>query len=104
MKILMPVIQHKDKNVRLDSDIVLGGVELFQKLAYENIEGVIPVYITFEDRMERRTSDIMQRAVNEHKPDIIFTNHFSHAYTVQPRHRLFKYFRFESCSFPLFRW
>jgi len=82
MKILMPVIQHKDKNVRLDSDIVLGGVELFQKLAYENIEGVIPVYITFEDRMERRTSDIMQRAVNEHKPDIIFTNHFSHAYTV----------------------
>ena len=47
MRILMPVIQHKDKDVRLESDVVLGGVELFQKLVYENIEGVIPVYITF---------------------------------------------------------
>ena len=82
MKILMPVIQHKDKDVRLESDVVLGGVELFQKLVYENIEGVIPVYISYEDRMERRVSEIMQLAVNTHKPDLIFTNHFSHAYTV----------------------
>lgn len=82
MKILMPVIQHKDKDVRLESNVVLGGVELFQKLVYENIDGVIPVYISYEDRMNRRASEIMQRAVNTHNPDIIFTNHFSHAYTV----------------------
>lgn len=82
MKILMPVIQHEGKNVSLDSDTILGGVEMFQKLVYKNIDNVIPVYISYEDRMNRNVSSVMQRAVNEHNPDIIFTNHFNATYTV----------------------
>jgi hypothetical protein len=82
MKILMPVIQHEGKNFKLDDPIVLGGVEMFQRLVYENIPGVIPVYISYEDRMNRKSFDIMRLAVNTHKPDLIFTNHFNHTYTV----------------------
>lgn len=82
MKILMPVIQHEGKNYKLDDPIVLGGVEMFQRLVYENIPGVIPVYISYEDRMNRKTFEIMQLAVNTHKPDLIFTNHFNRTYTV----------------------
>jgi hypothetical protein len=82
MKILMPVIQHQGKNISLDSDTILGGVEMFQKLVYQNIDGVIPVYISYEDRMNRNTSSIILKAINEYKPDIIFTNHFNRTYTV----------------------
>lgn len=82
MKILMPVIQHEGKNFKLDDPIVLGGVEMFQRLVYENIPGVIPVYISYEDRMDRNSFDIMRLAVNTHKPDLIFTNHFNRTYTV----------------------
>jgi hypothetical protein len=78
----MPVIQHEGKSYKLDDPIVLGGVEMFQRLVYENIPGVIPVYISYEDRMNRKTFEIMQLAVNTHKPDLIFTNHFNRTYTV----------------------
>ena len=78
----MPVIQHEGKNFKLDDPIVLGGVEMFQRLVYENIPDVIPVYISYEDRMDRKSFDIMRLAVNTHKPDLIFTNHFNRTYTV----------------------
>jgi glycosyltransferase involved in cell wall biosynthesis len=78
----MPVIHHENYAFSLDDDAVVGGVEMFQKLVYKNIPDIIPVYITYEDRMKRRVKQVMQAAIAQHKPDLIFTNHFATTYTL----------------------
>lgn len=53
MTILMPVLEWENSRVRLNEGNIVGGVERFQKLVYENVEGIIPIYISYEERKKR---------------------------------------------------
>lgn len=58
----------------IDSDVVLGGIERFQQLVYQNISGVIPVPIPKDERLSKDASKIIRDYVEKHQPDVIFTN------------------------------
>jgi hypothetical protein len=73
MKILMPFIS-QDGNT-LDDVKVVGGVERFQQLVYQNIPNIIPVNVPkIDGKISREADNIMRQAIEEHSPDIIFTN------------------------------
>jgi hypothetical protein len=72
MKILLPYVSLRGNT--LDNGVVLGGIERFQQLLYQNIPGIIPVPIPKDERLAKDASAIIQRWIEEHQPDVIFTN------------------------------
>lgn len=72
MKILLPYVSLKGHTI--DSGVVLGGIERFQQLLYQNIPGIIPVAIPKDDRLSRDASSIIKLAIEKHQPDVILTN------------------------------
>jgi hypothetical protein len=72
MKILLPYVSLNGNT--LDNCVVLGGIERFQQLLYQNIPGIIPVPIPKDERLSRDASSIIRNAIEEHKPDVILTN------------------------------
>ncbi len=72
MKILLPYVSLN--NNRLESPVVLGGIERFQQLLYQNIPGIIPVPIPKDERLDKDASGIIQRWIETHEPDVILTN------------------------------
>jgi len=72
MKILLPYVSLRGHT--LDSGVVLGGIERFQQLLYQNIPGIIPVPIPKDERLSKDAGAIIRDAVEKHQPDAIFTN------------------------------
>jgi hypothetical protein len=72
MKILLPYVSLRGHT--LDSSVVLGGIERFQQLLYQNIPGIIPVPIPKDERLSKDASTIIRDWVEEHQPDVILTN------------------------------
>jgi hypothetical protein len=72
MKILLPYVSLQGN--RLDSPIVLGGIERFQQLLYQNIPGIIPVPIPKDERLAKDASTIIRDWVEKYQPDVILTN------------------------------
>ncbi len=58
----------------MDNGVVLGGIERFQQLLYQNIPGIIPVAIPKDERLSNEASDIIRSAIEQHQPDVILTN------------------------------
>lgn len=75
MKILMPVLMFENADFRLDDGTVLGGIERFQSLVYQNIEGIIPVYIPYKGRSGKNgVFSQLTAAAEKHSADAIFWN------------------------------
>ena len=74
MKILMPVLMWENASFKLGDGTILGGVERFQNLVYENIDGIIPVYIAYHERTRNRVINKLRAAAEEHSADAIFWN------------------------------
>jgi hypothetical protein len=72
MKILLPYVSLN--NNRLESPVVLGGIERFQQLLYQNIPGIIPVPIPKAERLDREAGKIIRDWIEAHQPDVILTN------------------------------
>lgn len=73
MKILLPYISRSGENI--DSKIISGGLEKFAQNVFNLFpDEIIPVKLTKEDRINRRTKQIFLDYVNLHKPDIILLN------------------------------
>ena len=66
MKVVMPIPVHSD-------GIVSGGIEKFSQQLVD-IVGVIPIYISKEDKKNRNTNYIIKRSVLNVIPDIIIIN------------------------------
>jgi hypothetical protein len=49
MKILLPFVSQRGNTV--ESSAVLGGVERFQQLLYQNIPGIIPVNVPKDEKL-----------------------------------------------------
>ena len=73
MKILLPYATHAAV-VNAKGPVVAGGIEKFCKDLEDNIEGVIPVFVTKEDKDSRRTKKVIQEAIAKHNPDMIIFN------------------------------
>jgi hypothetical protein len=69
----MPIVGTNDIIKR---GVISGGIERFQYSVYHNIDGVVPVYINKADKLHGCETTI-DRAVEEVRPDIIFTNHMN---------------------------
>lgn len=79
MKILMP---YKARgNDSFESTVINGGLEKFAKQLYELIPGIIPITITAEDRKLKRTGQVIQNAIEEHKPDLAISNDLDYTMT-----------------------
>lgn len=78
MKILLPI--KVETYLDLDSDPITGGIVKFCKQIYDNIDGVIPVQVTKEDRAKRRARSIMEKAVYTHNPDVVIGNEIDYTY------------------------
>ena len=78
MKILMPFsaleTENFNDNEGINSKVVTGGIEKFSQSLYNSVPGIIPVPITKNDRKHRRLKNIIARAVDKHKPDMILSN------------------------------
>ena len=73
MKILLPYDVHGklsniDGDIDINSKIVVGGVEKFCQDLYNNLDGIIPIHITKEDKRRRRTKKIMTKAIFDNRP------------------------------------
>tara|TARA_R110000764_G_scaffold239460_1_gene338953 strand:+ start:71 stop:1114 length:1044 start_codon:yes stop_codon:yes gene_type:complete len=76
MKILMPYISRfGDDSSIFNKESVAGGIELFGRLVYENLDNVIPLEISPQDQKDRKVTKMIVDAVIRHKPDIILTNY-----------------------------
>jgi len=51
MRILLPYFTRN--NIEITDSVVIGGVERFAQLIYQNFDDVIPVHFTDEDRKKR---------------------------------------------------
>ena len=59
----------------LESKVVLGGIERFQQLVYENFPNIIvPVRIPKDIRISRDAGKKLSEALEEHQPTMIFSN------------------------------
>lgn len=74
MKILMPVLMFQNADFRLDDGNIRGGLERFQSLVYENIPGIVPVYISYKDRKWTKIKPILEDAAATHNAAAIFWN------------------------------
>ena len=64
----------------IHSDRIFGGIERFKKLVYDNIDNVIPVEITKEQRKNRTGTGVFHFEMWQNQPDIIFINDMSKVY------------------------
>ncbi len=62
MKILMPVISRKNTSPKLGDGNALGGIERFQDLVFQNIDGIIPVYLTYDIISGRKVDPLADSA------------------------------------------
>jgi hypothetical protein len=81
MKILMPVLMWENASFTLGDGAILGGVERFQNLVYENIPNIVPVYIGYRERTRNRVINKLKAAAEEHSAGAIFWN-TARGYTV----------------------
>lgn len=73
MKILLPY--YSRSGILIDDKVTIGGLEKFAQLLYQNIDGVIPVHFTEEDRKNRRVTDKIIQAALSHDVDFIISNY-----------------------------
>lgn len=73
MRILLPYFTRN--NIEISDSVVIGGIERFAQLIYQNFDDVIPVHFTDEDRKKRRVTDKITAAVEAHNPDIVIVNY-----------------------------
>jgi glycosyltransferase involved in cell wall biosynthesis len=73
MKILLPYLSYN--NHTLDDKKVIGGIEMFAKHIYDNIEETIPFYYTNEDRKKRLVTKKCIESINMHNPDVLVVNY-----------------------------
>ena len=77
MKILLPYSTHFEV-VETDSSskgkVITGGIEKFCKDLEDNIDGIIPVSITKQDKENRQTKRVIRDAIAKHDPDMILFN------------------------------
>ena len=78
MKILLPI--KVETYLDLETDPITGGIVKFCKQIYDNIDGVIPVQVTKEDRVKRRARSIMEKAIFKHDPDVAIGNEIDYTY------------------------
>ena len=64
----------------IHSDRIFPGIERFKKLVYDNIDNVIPVGITKEQRKNRTGTGVFHFEMWQNQPDIIFINDMSKVY------------------------
>lgn len=81
MKILLPYFTRND--IKISDSVVIGGIERFAQLIYQNFDQVIPVHFTDEDRKQRRVTTKIAAAVNHHNPDVIIINYDNDPLTVR---------------------
>lgn len=74
MKILMPVISRKNTSPKLGDGNALGGIERFQDLVFQNIDGIIPVYLTYDIISGRKIDRFIASEAEKHQADVIFWN------------------------------
>jgi hypothetical protein len=75
MKILLPYVAKFGPSSSIyNENTVIGGLELFCKLIYQNIPNVIPVEIYPEDQKKRLGTKKIVNAILTHKPDIVLSN------------------------------
>lgn len=74
MKILMPVISRKNTSPKLGDGNALGGIERFQDLVFQNIDGIIPVYLTYDIISGRKVDRFIADEAEKHQADAIFWN------------------------------
>lgn len=73
MKIILPY--KKLGNVSIHDSKIMGGMEKFGKMVYENIEGVIPVEFTEDDQKKRLVTEKIIRAVQQNNADLVLNNY-----------------------------
>ena len=81
MKILLPYFTRN--NIKISDPVVIGGIERFAQLIYQNFDNVIPVHFTDEDRKKRRVTDLISAAADHHQPDVIIVNYDNDPITVK---------------------
>lgn len=80
MKIMIPYFTRN--NIKISDSVVIGGIERFAQLVYQNFDNVIPIYFTDEDRKKRRVTSLISAAVDHHQPDVIIVNYDNDPITV----------------------
>jgi glycosyltransferase involved in cell wall biosynthesis len=73
MRILLPYFTRN--NIEITDSVVIGGVERFAQLIYQNFDDVIPVHFTDEDRKKRRVTDKITAAIDTYSPDVVIVNY-----------------------------
>lgn len=73
MKILLPY--YSRSGILIDDKVTIGGLEKFAQLVYQNIDGVIPVHFTEDDRKNRKVTSKIVKAALENDVDIIISNY-----------------------------
>ena len=73
MKVLIPYTTHFKLQGKQDG-VVTGGIEKFCYNIFDNFDEAIPLSITTEIKESRRTKQVIQDAINKHKPDMIWFN------------------------------
>lgn len=81
MKILLPYFTRN--NIKITDSVVIGGIERFAQLIYQNFDNVIPVHFTDEDRKKRRVTSLISAAAEHHDPDVIIVNYDNDPITVK---------------------
>lgn len=81
MKILLPYFARN--NITISDSVVIGGIERFAQLIYQNLDEVIPLHFTDEDRKMRRVTTKIAAAVNHYRPDVIIVNYDNDPLTVR---------------------
>jgi len=73
MRILLPYFTRN--NIEITDSVVIGGIERFAQLIYQNFDDVIPVHFTDEDRKKRRVTDKILAAIDSYSPDVVIVNY-----------------------------
>ena len=73
MKIILPY--KKLGGVSIHDSKIMGGMEKFGKMLFENIEGIIPVEFTEEDQRKRLVTEKIIRAVKQNNADMVLNNY-----------------------------
>jgi glycosyltransferase involved in cell wall biosynthesis len=73
MRILLPYFTRN--NIEITDSVVIGGIERFAQLIYQNFDDVVPVHFTDEDRKKRRVTDKILAAIESHEPDVVIVNY-----------------------------
>lgn len=81
MKIMIPYFTRN--NIKISDPVVIGGIERFAQLIYQNFDEVVPVHFTDEDRKKRRVTSLIAAAVEAHNPDVIIVNYDNDPVTVR---------------------